>query len=449
MPEQDLSGSPVAELGKRFFITFLLAIVVYRLGAVVPVPGVSSGALTGFLEQDGTLGAVLAWANMFNGGAIEKASVFGLGVMPYISASIIFQLLAFSVPALKQLQKEGEVGRRKINQYTRYATVLICLVQAGLAAGALQAIDTDGTPVVREPGLGFFLLTILTVTTGSMVLLWLAEQVTKHGVGNGISVIIMVGILSSFPQGFADAFTTDNPLPTVLGLVAVFLTIIACMVVITLARRRINLEQQRRVQGNRVYGGAQTQVPLMLNQAGVIPVIFSSPVMIILTMGLAMLHPSVKGVLDHGTPLYRYLYAGMIIFFTYFYISITVDLNEWANNFKQSGFFIKGVKPGAKTVDYLRFRLIRITFVGALSLAAVAVIPQIIGNAIGLSQATAGNILGGVGLLIVVGVSLDVIQKVSSYLLAHQYQGIVNQQRTGKGGGVGRAPKGPGGRKRF
>lgn len=449
MPEQDLSGNPVRELGKRFFITFLLGILVYRLGAVVPVPGVSSEALRDFMgaQGEGLLGQMMRWANMFTGHTIERASIFGLGVMPYISASIIFQLLAFSVPALKELQKEGESGRRKINQYTRYAAVLICLVQSGLAARALMEIGGgDTSPVVMDGGWVFVVRTMLVVTTGSMVLLWLADQITKHGVGNGVSVIIMIGILSGFPGGIAE-MVSGGELPPVLGVITIFLLIVAAMVIITLARRGIKLEQQRRVQGNRVYGGAQTQVPLMLNQASVIPVIFASPVMLVLTMSLGYLLPQAAGLFEYNQPVYRYFYAGIIIFFTFFYISITVDLNEWANNFKQSGFFIRGVKPGAKTVEYLRYRLMRITVVGAVSLAAIAILPEIIGGVVGAGMATRQALLGGVGLLIVVGVSLDVIKKVSSYLMAHQYQGLIKQQQ--RGGGPGKALRGAGGKKRF
>ncbi len=449
MPEQDLSGNPVRELGKRFFITFLLGILVYRLGAVVPVPGVSSEALRDFMgaQGEGLLGQMMRWANMFTGHTIERASIFGLGVMPYISASIIFQLLAFSVPALKELQKEGESGRRKINQYTRYAAVLICLVQSGLAARALMAIGGgEGNPVVVDEGWIFIPRTMLVVTTGSMVLLWLADQITKHGVGNGVSVIIMIGILSGFPSGIAE-MVSGGELPPVLGVITIFLLIVAAMVLITLARRGIQLEQQRRVQGNRVYGGAQTQVPLMLNQASVIPVIFASPVMLVLTMGLGYLLPRAAGLFEYNQPVYRYFYAGIIIFFTFFYISITVDLNEWANNFKQSGFFIRGVKPGAKTVEYLRYRLTRITVVGAASLAAIAILPEMIGAVVGAGMATRQALLGGVGLLIVVGVSLDVIKKVSSYLMAHQYQGLIKQQQ--RSGGMGKSPRGAGGKRRF
>jgi preprotein translocase subunit SecY len=437
-------GNPVKELGKRFFITFLLGVIVYRIGVVVPIPEVDPEALKNFIGQDGTLGSILRLANMFNGGAIAQASIFGLGIMPYISASIIFQLLAASYPSLKQLQKEGESGRRKINQYTRYATVAICLIQSGLAAAALTNITTTGGDpiVIAESKIGFVIQSMLVVTTGSMVLLWLAEQITKFGIGNGVSVIIMIGILSAIPGAMLELFdpTAGVDLPIFLGIIAVFLAIIAAMVLISLARRKINLEQQRRIQGNKVYGGGQTQLPLMLNQANVIPVIFASPVMFVFVAIVGLL--GLSGLIDQGMPLYRLLFAGLVIFFTYFYISITFDLNDLANHFKQAGFFIRGVRPGKNTVDYIRHRVHRITFVGALSLAFIAISPDFIASGFQISSNIANAVLGGVGLLIVVGVSLDIIQKTSSFLLAHQYQGLMNQtpgaqtpRKGGKGGG--------------
>ncbi|MHC5067096.1 MAG: preprotein translocase subunit SecY [Planctomycetota bacterium] len=448
MTDADLGSNPYKQLLRRFLVTIVLAVVVYRLGVVVPVPGVNIETLKEAISggSDGAMGAVLRWANMFNGGAIANGSVFGLGIMPYISASIIIQLMAFSFPALKQLQKEGEVGRRKINQYTRYLTLAICLVQSLLAALALAKMG-GGEYVVQSYGTAQFVAqAVLVITCGSMCLLWLAEQVTKHGVGNGVSVIIMVGILAGFPPAIGQMFSADADLPKFLMMVLLFLVIIAGMVVITQARRFINMEQQRRVQGNRAYGGAQTKLPLMLNQAGVIPVIFASPIMVVL--GLALGYVALGGLADQSGPGYRYLFAAMIVFFTYFYISITVDLNEWSNNFKQSGFFIRGIKPGRNTVEYLRRILMRITLVGAISLAVIAIVPSLLGGMIGLSDLVAQMVLGGVGLLIVVGVSLDVIQKVSAFLLAHQYQGMMSGPQAGNAGASGGKP-GKGQGKRF
>lgn len=437
---EQIGGNPVGELAKRFLFTFLLGVVVYRLGIVVPIPGVNIDALQAIVgNNEGALGAILQYANMFNGGAISQASVFGLGIMPYISASIIFQILTFSFPALKALQKEGEVGRRKINQYTRYATVLICLIQSGLAAAALTRFGGDTQPLVMaDSHITFIIQSMIVVTTGSMVLLWIAEQITKHGIGNGVSVVIMISILSSMPPAIMDMASNDADLFQYVMVFAVFVLIIALMVIVTTARRRINLEQQRRVQGNRVYGGASTSLPLPLNQANVIPVIFSSPVMVML--GLVSGWVGFGSLLAYDSAAYRYVFAGLIVFFTYFYISITFDLNDMANHFKQAGFFIRGVRPGKKTVEYLDYRLQRITFVGAMSLAMIAILPNIIGGLLGLSGMATQGLIGGVGLLIVVGVSLDVIQKVSSYMMANQYS-----QMMGKPGGAGPGGSSPGG----
>ncbi len=433
-----IAKNPVNELAKRFLITLVLGVVVYRLGIVVPIPGINVQALKELVTQsDNGLGAVLRYANMFNGGAITSASIFSLGIMPYISASIIFQILTFSFPALKQLQKEGEVGRRKISQYTRYATVAICAVQSALAAWSLVGQNNGaGTPLVGsyyvDNPMLFVVQSMLVVTTGSMCLLWIAEQVTKRGIGNGVSIIIMIGILSSIPGSIGDVVSgQEGTLVKFVGLIFVFCLVIAGMVLLTTARRRINLEQQRRVQGNKVYGGQQTSVPLMLNHANVIPVIFASPVMVVIGLVFGWMQ---IGIFDYGQGGYHLLFAGLIIFFTYFYISITMDLNEMANHFKQAGFFVRGVRPGKKTVEYLQYRLLRITFVGAVTLALIAIVPEMIGtNVLDLGQGASQAILGGIGLLIVVGVTLDVIQKVSSFLMANQYQSMMNDGEAGTG----------------
>lgn len=436
MPDNTLVKNPVAELAKRFLFTFFIGVVVYRLGVVVPVPGINVDAINDLVTKggDGAFNKIISYANMFNGGAIANASIFGLGVMPYISASIIFQLLAHSFPALKELQKEGEVGRRKINQYTRYATVLICLVQAGIASYALFGQTSDGQRLVNETNLfAFVFQSMIIITTGSMVLLWLAEQITRHGVGNGVSVIIMISILSAFPGAINQvAQGSDFTVGHAVILIVILVAVIAGMVLLTTARRRINLEQQRRVQGNKIMGGGQTQLPLMLNQANVIPVIFASPVMVVIGVVFGALSLDLFG---YGTPGYRYLFAGLIIFFTYFYIAITQDLNDMANHFKQAGFFIRGVKPGRKTVEYIQHRRNRLTFIGAFALAFIALMPDLLSAPLNLQGQTGQVLLGGVGLLIVVGVTLDIIQKVASFLMANQY--MAGGQAPAGGGGPG------------
>ncbi|MBA3708152.1 MAG: preprotein translocase subunit SecY [Planctomycetes bacterium] len=429
MADKDLTESPVKELLRRFLITFLLGVVVYRLGVFVPIPGIDAKALASLVtakggDSDG-LGALLRYANMFNGGAIANASIFGLGITPYISASIIFQLLAFSIPSLKQLQKEGESGRRKINQYTRYATLLICIVQAIIAAIAVVRYhDGDNILVRTDNPLYFIIQSVVVISTGSMLILWIAEQITRHGIGNGVSIIIMIGILAYLPSSF-QGFGAD--LPKFLGIVLAALIIIAAIVVVVQAVRRINLEQQRRVQGNKVYGGAQTTLPLKLNQANVIPVIFASPVMVVLGFAAARFGSSIglDQLFAYGEPGHRYLFAGLIIAFTYFYISVTFDLFDLSNHFKQAGFFVRGIRPGKNTVDHLAAILKRITFVGAIFLAVIAILPELIGTAaFGLSGNSSTVLLGGTGLMIVVGVSLDVMQKVAAFFLAHQYRGL-------------------------
>ena len=420
MAERDLSTNPVRELLRRFLITFLIGVVVYRLGVVVPIPGVDVLSLKKMFtgSDDSAVMQILKFANMFNGQALSHASIFGLGIMPYISASIIMQLLTFSFPALKQLQKDGEGGRRKLNQYTRYATLLICVVQAALAAIALYKFKEQGESLVLGYSYPHFIVqSTLVITTGSMVLLWLAEQITKFGIGNGVSIIIMIGILSSVPGAFQGG---DKDLAGVLVIIALSLAIIAGICVVVLAVRKINLEQQRRVQGNKVYGGASTVLPLKLNQANVVPVIFATPVMAVLGIIAGVSWIGADPLVGYGTPGYRYIEAGLIIAFTYFYISITFDLNEMSNHFKQAGFFIRGIKPGKKTVDFLQYHLVRITFVGAIFLAVIAVMPQVLDQQFGGGAA----LMGGTGLLIVVGVALDVIQKVASFLLANQYRSL-------------------------
>jgi preprotein translocase subunit SecY len=435
MAERDLAENPVRELLRRFFITFLLGVLVYRLGVYIPIPGVDADALKALVQGNGSaddaVGAILRYADMFNGGAIANASIFGLGITPYISASIIIQLLTFSIPSLKALQKEGEGGRRKINQYTRYATLAICVVQATIAAIALSRFSANGVVLVPvDNKLLFVVQSVLVITTGSMLILWVAEQITKFGIGNGVSLIIMFGILAYLPTAF-HGFGSD--LGKYLGVIIVGLLIIAAIVVVVQAVRRINLEQQRRVQGNKVYGGAQTTLPLKLNQANVIPVIFASPIMVVLTFAAGKV--GLDQIFAYGTPGHRYAFAGLIIAFTYFYISITFDLLDLSNHFKQAGFFVRGIKPGKNTVDYLAHILTRITFVGAIFLALIAIMPELIGSSIGLTGRGANVLLGGTGLLIVVGVTLDVMQKVSAFFLAHQYQGLAGNAATPKKSG--------------
>lgn len=453
MAQQDLVGSPVKELFRRFLVTFILGVVVYRLGVFIPIPGVDANALKGIVEgglggEGSPLKAMLAYANMFNGGAIATASIFGLGITPYISASIIMQLMTFSIPSLKALQREGETGRRKINQYTRYVTLAIAVVQAAIAAIALRNYSGGGTVLLTpdalaEPSL-WVIQSVLVITTGSMVILWIADQITRFGIGNGVSIVIMISIMAYLPEAFLTGQGID--LGQLILLAVVCLLIIAAIIVVVQAVRRVNLEQQRRVQGNRVYGGAQTSLPLKLNQANVIPVIFAQPVLVVLTVLTA--NELLKGFgfdlfLGYGTPGHRLIFALLIVAFTYFYISITFDLNDLSNHFKQAGFFVRGIKPGKNTIDYIGSIMTRITFVGAVFLALISIMPETFAHTFNLGG-RGQVLLGGTGLLIVVGVLLDVMQKVGSFLLANRYGGL------GGAGALGSSGSGSGtGGKRF
>jgi len=444
MADKDLTENPLRELARRFFITFLLGVVIYRIGVYVPIPGVNAEVLKGIVTggsagDRSALADILRYADMFNGGAISQASIFGLGITPYISASIIFQLLTFSIPALKALQKEGEGGRRRINQYTRYATLGIALVQSAIASFALSNFTNNGQVLVDSVSRPLFIAqSILVITTGSMVILWISEQITKFGIGNGVSVVIMISILAYMPTAVSGL---GNELPPYLWVAIMCLSMTAGIVFVVQAIRKVNLEQQRRVQGNKVYGGAQTTLPLKLNQANVIPVIFASPVIVALAYVAGGLDKYTGFGLDqlvsYGSVGYRYIFASLIIAFTYFYVSITFDLNDMSNHFKQSGFFIRGIKPGKGTVDYLQTIVQRLTFVGVIFLAAIAIIPDVLGSIshLGLGRG-AQVLLGGTGLLIVVGVTLDVMQKVSAFLLARQYNlGDNGAMSAGKKGG--------------
>jgi len=430
MAQQDLVESPVKELVRRFLVTFVLGVVVFRLGTFVPIPGVDAQALKAMITGAGSgdaLQAMIAYANMFNGGAIQQASIFGLGITPYISASIIMQLMAFSIPALKALQKEGEGGRRKINQYTRYLTLAIAIVQSAIAAVALaRYTGSNGAHLLTSEAFGhqtlFIAQAVLVITTGSMLILWIADQITRFGIGNGSSIVIMIGIMAYLPGAFAKD-STD--LGALIGLAAVSLGIIAAIIVVVQAVRRVNLEQQRRVQGNRVYGGAQTTLPLKLNQANVIPVIFASPVIMVITMFASKWLTGIgfDQFMAYGNPGHRLIFGGLIVAFTFFYISITFDLNDLTNHFKQAGFFVRGIRPGKNTVDYLSGIMLRVTFVGATFLALISILPETLAASFGLSGGKSAVLLGGTGLLIVVGVCLDIMQKVSSFLLAGRYGG--------------------------
>jgi preprotein translocase subunit SecY len=419
----------VPELRRRVLFTCGL-LIVYRIGAHVPTPGIDAEVLSRiFREQAGNL---LGLMDVFTGGALRRLSVFALGIMPYISASIILQLLAVVIPALEKLQKEGEQGRKKITQYTRYGTVGLAAIQAlGIAIG-LEAMDYKGALVVLAPGWGFRLMTTLTLTGGTIFLMWLGEQISERGIGNGISLLIFAGIIVRMPEAIFDSFTLItqgemNPL-VFLALMALMVAVVAAVIIMTLGQRRIPVQYAKRVVGRRVYGGQSTHIPLRVNTAGVIPVIFASSIIAFpATIAQFINHPwaqVVQSWLAFGGLPYTLIYGGGIIFFTYFYTAIIFNPTDVADNMKKYGGYIPGIRPGSKTAEFIERVLDRITLVGALYLAAISILPEIL-----ITQMNVPFYFGGTSLLIVVGVALDTVQQVESHLLMRHYEGFLKKSR--------------------
>ena len=446
----------VPDLRKRVLFTFGL-LAVYRIGSHIPTPGVDPQALKEFFNQAG--GSLFGFLDIFSGGALKRLSVFALGIMPYISASIILQLLTVVWPYLEKLSKEGEMGRRKITSYTRYSTVALSIVQSlgiGLWLQNPKTVAPGGAPLVPSPGMGFLLMTILTLTTGTAFVMWLGEQITERGIGNGISLIIYAGIVVGLPraifQTVQDIKTNSIGLVTVLLLVVFMVAVVAAIIYMERAQRRIPVQYAKRVVGRRVYGGQNTYLPLRLNIGGVIPVIFAaSLIQIPATLGSVFQNPYVKAVADSlrwGQPLYNLLYLSGIIFFCYFYTSIIFNPNDTAENMRKYGGFIPGIRPGRKTADYIDRVLTRITVVGAIYLALVALIPEflmagfkvepipLIGPFLDRALPkfiTEGlNVkfyFGGTSLLIVVGVAMDTVQQIESQLVMRNYDGFLSRGR--------------------
>jgi preprotein translocase subunit SecY len=419
----------VPELRRRVLFTCGL-LIVYRIGAHVPTPGIDAHALARFFEQQA--GNLLGFFDLFSGGALRRLSVFALGIMPYISASIILQLLAVVIPALEKLQKEGEQGRKKITQYTRYGTVGLAAIQAlGIAVG-LESMQIGGAQVVPSPGWGFRLMTTLTLTGGTIFLMWLGEQISERGIGNGISLLIFAGIIVRMPEAIFASWTLItqgemNPL-VFLALLALMVAVVAAVIVMTLGQRRIPVQYAKRVVGRRVYGGQSTHIPLRVNTAGVIPVIFASSIIAFpATIAQFIKHPwaeAVQSWLRFGGLPYTLIYGGGIIFFTYFYTAIIFNPTDVADNMKKYGGYIPGIRPGSKTAEFIERVLDRITLVGALYLAAISILPEIL-----ITQMNVPFYFGGTSLLIVVGVALDTVQQVESHLLMRHYEGFLKKSR--------------------
>ena len=424
--------SKATELKKRIWFT-LGALIVYRLGTYIPSPGIDPVVMAQIFEQQA--GGILGMFNMFAGGALGRMTIFALNIMPYISAAIIMQLLTAVSPTLEALKKEGESGRKKINQYTRYGTVLLASVQAyGIAVG-LESSGGGGVSAVLDPGFYFRFTMVVTLTGGTIFLMWLGEQITQRGVGNGISLIIFSGIVANLPLALASTLELGRTgalsaaFIIVLLIMAVF--VIAFIVFMERAQRRIIIQYPKRQVGNKMFGGESTHLPMKLNPSGVIPLIFASS---LLLMPLTVAGFSggagpewltwVTALLGRGQPLYLSVYIGLIVFFTFFYTTIVFNPADTADNLKKHGGFIPGIRPGRNTEEHLRFILLRLTTVGALYLTMVALLPEIL-----ISRFNVPFFFGGTSLLIVVSVTMDTVGQIHSHLLAHQYEGLIKKAK--------------------
>ena len=450
----------IPDLRKRIVFTFLL-LAVYRLGSHIPTPGVDPVALSEFFKAMG--GGVFGFLDLFSGGALSRLSVFALGIMPYISASIILQLLTVVWPYLEKLSKEGEMGRRKINQYTRYGTIVLSIIQSlGVAFWLRSQTAPGGAPLVPPHvqdalwGLGFPIMTILTLTTGTAFVMWLGEQISERGIGNGISLIIFAGIVVGLPSAvfgtFEDIRTGERSIFAMLFLLVFMISVVGFVVLMERAQRRIPVQYAKRVVGRKVYGGANTYLPLRVNTAGVIPVIFASSILVIpqtlATMIDAPWATAIGSQIQMGQPLYYLLLVAGIVFFCYFYTSIVFNPVDTADNMRKYGGFIPGIRPGKRTSEYIDRVLTRITFVGAIYLAAVCVLPEFLISGFRVAQIpyigprmdaflpiwfTEGMGLnfyfGGTSLLIVVGVAMDTIQQIESQLVMRHYDGFMKRGR--------------------
>jgi preprotein translocase subunit SecY len=417
----------IAELKKRVIFTLVL-LSVYRIGAHIPTPGIDGRELSRFLTE--RAGALMGFFDIFTGGALSQMAIFALGIMPYISASIIFQLLTVVIPAIGKLAKEGEAGRKKITRYTRYATVLIAGVQSfGIAVG-LESME--GGQFVQNPGWSFRLLTMITLTSGTVFLMWLGEQITERGIGNGISLIIFAGIVARFPAAIISTIRLvgagELSIFFVIFLVIMMVAVVAGIIFMERGQRKIPVQYAKRVVGRKVYGGQSTHLPLKINTSGVIPPIFaSSIIMFPATVAGFIAVPWVQAFarqLSPGTVLYTTLYVGMIFFFAYFYTAIIFNPVDIADNLKKYGGYIPGIRPGQKTSEYIYRVLSRLTFVGALYLGAVCIIPEIL-----IQRFNVPFYFGGTSLLIAVGVALDTVSQIESHLVTRSYEGFLKKGR--------------------
>jgi preprotein translocase subunit SecY len=426
----------IPELRKRIFFTLSL-LAVYRIGIFVSAPGVDREALKQNMQAGS--GGLLNLLNFFTGGAMEQASVFALGIMPYITSSIIMQLLVVVIPALERLQKEGDAGRRKVNQYTRYGTMGISAVQAIMLTGWLKSLSNSGDPVVNTEwaaawgGSAIYLLNIVTLTAGTAFIMWLGERITEKGIGNGISLIIFAGIVAGLPSAVYQTFTGlregTYQLMELVVLLIIMAATVAAIVFIERGQRRIPVQYAKRIVGNKQYGGQATHLPLKVNTSGVIPPIFASSILMFPATASSLIDAewmtTVQNALMPGTWLYQVVFIGMIIFFAFFYTAMTFNPVDVADNLKKFGGFVPGIRPGKATAEYIDHVLTRVTAGGAVYLAAVCVLPSLIQQ--GMSNQVPFY-FGGTGLLIVVGVALDTAQQIEGHLITRQYDGFAGPQ---------------------
>ena len=441
-----MAASPLAAIGKmtelRQRILFVLgAMVVFRIGTHIPIPGVDPTAVAALFEQ--TRGSIVDIFNMFSGGALERLSIFALGVMPYISASIIIQMMTSVIPQLEALKKEGEAGRRKITQYTRYGTVGLALFQGLGIAIAIEGQQAAGGPVVLVPGLGFKITTVATLVTGTMFLVWLGEQISERGIGNGISLLIFASIVAGLPSAVAGTLELARTGAfTPIGVLALFvgaIVVTAFVVFVERGQRRLTVNYAKRQQGRRMLAGQSTHLPLKLNMAGVIPPIFASSIILFPASlgswfgqsdGMSWLK-DIATTLSPGQPIYTLVYAGMIIFFCFFYTALVFNPKEIADNLKKSGAFVPGIRPGAQTAGYIDKVVSRLTFAGAAYLTVVCLIPEFL-----IVKWNVPFYFGGTSLLIIVVVMMDMMSQVQSYLMSRQYESLMKKSSL-VGGGMG------------
>jgi preprotein translocase subunit SecY len=418
----------IPELRKRLLYTAAL-LAVYRIGVHVPTPGIDAAALKSFF--DNMQGTIFGVFNMFTGGALEQLSVFALGIMPYISASIIIQLLTVVIPHLEQLKKEGEQGQKKITQYTRYGTVGLSIIQGFMIAVGLESMRSPtGAPVVFDPGWDFRLLTVITLTAGTAFIMWLGEQITERGIGNGISLIIFAGIVARTPAAIGNTFRLvqqgEMSIFTLLILGVFMVAVVGFIIYVEQGQRRIPVQYAKRVVGRRMYGGQSTHLPLKINSSGVIPPIFASSIIMfpatIAQFAQVEWLQSIANAMRPGSIIYNLIFVGFIVFFCYFYTAVTFNPVDVADNMKKHGGYIPGIRPGKRTADYIDRVLTRITLGGAVYVSLVCVLPTFL-----IGQMNVPFYFGGTALLIVVGVAIDTIAQMESHMLSRHYEGFLKR----------------------